>query len=365
MTEIETTLKTMRNLLAARGLDGLLLRRVSSFAWATCGAASYINTASTTGMASLLITPSKHYLITDNIEAPRLEREEKLAEQGWIFELGPWYEPSSAVARLSAGLKVGADGFYPGAVDLSDDIAELRSLLTPEAIARFRGLGRASAEAVNAAALAVTPGMTEHEIAAQLCLEAQRRGAQPIVVLVATDERIFSFRHPLPTGKRLARYAMLILCGRQHGLVCSITRLVHFGPLPAELRRKAEATARIDSAMIAATRPGATVGDVFQRAIEAYAQAGYPDEWKLHHQGGPAGYEPRELLATPGSPFKVQAAQAYAWNPSITGTKSEDTILVAGDGQPNEVLTLTPGWPMLDVTIDGRTTQRPAIWERA
>jgi len=184
------------------------------------------------------------------------------------------------------------------------------------------------------------------------------------VVLVATDELIFNFRHPLPTAKKLERYAMLILCGRQRGLVCSITRLVHFGPLPDEVRRKAEATARVDAAMIHATRPGATVGAVFQTAMDAYAQAGYPDEWQLHHQGGPAGYEPREMLATPGSPFEVRAGQAYAWNPSITGTKSEDTILVSAAGSPNEVITATAGWPMIDASIDGQAYSRPAIWER-
>ena len=364
MTELETTLDRIHSLLARHGLEALLLQRVSSFAWATGGAASYINTASTTGVASLLITPTARYLITDNIEAPRLAQEEHLDEQGWTFELGPWYEQSGAIARLAAGLKLGADGPYPGAVDLSHELAETRSVLTPEALARFRALGAACSEAVNAAAQIVQPGLTEYELAAQLALEAQRRGAQPTVVLVATDERIFNFRHPLPTAKKLERYAMLILCGRQRGLVCSITRLVHFGPLPAELRAKAEATARIDAAMIHATRPNVTVGDVFRAAQVAYAQAGYPGEWQLHHQGGPAGYEPRELLATPGSPFQVRANQAYAWNPSITGTKSEDTILVSANGQPNEVITTTPGWPMLDVSIDGQAYPRPAIWER-
>jgi len=364
MTEIELTLSRIRALLARHELDGLLLQRVSNFAWATGGAASYINTASTTGVATLLITPDAHYLITDNIEAPRLEREEHLAEQGWSFQVGPWHEPSAALARLTAGLKLGADGAYSGAVDLSQELAEVRSVLTPEAQARFRGLGAICAATVQAVAGAVQLGQTEYELAAELALEAQRRGAQPIVVLVATDERIFNFRHPLPTDKRLERYAMLILCGRQRGLVASITRLVHFGPLPADLRAKAEATARIDAAMIHATRAGVTVGDVFRAAQIAYAATGYPDEWRRHHQGGPAGYEPRELLATPGSPVSVVAGQAYAWNPSITGTKSEDTILVSGRGQPNEVITSTAGWPMIEVTIDGQRYARPAIWER-
>jgi Xaa-Pro aminopeptidase len=76
-------------LLAEHKLDALLLRRVSSFAWATCGAASYVNTATTNGEAALLITPSGQYLITNNIEATRLEQEEELAAQGWEFRAVP------------------------------------------------------------------------------------------------------------------------------------------------------------------------------------------------------------------------------------------------------------------------------------
>jgi antitoxin VapB len=56
---------------------------------------------------------------------------------------------------------------------------------------------------------------------------------------------------------------MLILCGRREGLVCSITRLVHFGRLPDDLRRKAEAVASVDAAFIDATRPGCTLDEVF------------------------------------------------------------------------------------------------------
>jgi antitoxin VapB len=155
---------------------------------------------------------------------------------------------------------------------------------------------------------------------------------------------------------------MLVLCGRKWGLVCSITRLVHFGRLPAELRRKAEAVARVDATFLAATRPGRTLGEIFRQAVAVYAATGFAGEWQLHHQGGPAGYEPREFLATPGSSDVVAVGQAYAWNPSITGTKSEDTILVDESG--NEVLTAISGWPTLTVTLaDGQAMARPAILE--
>jgi len=40
MTEFDLKQEQIQALLAGRGLDALLLQRVSSFAWATCGAAS-------------------------------------------------------------------------------------------------------------------------------------------------------------------------------------------------------------------------------------------------------------------------------------------------------------------------------------
>lgn len=361
MTEFDRKQDHIKALLDKRNLDALLLQRVSSFAWATCGAGSYVNTAGSNGEASLLITPAGRHLITNNIEAPRLEQDEGLVEQGWEFHVGPWYAASDTIAELTAGLKLGADSPYPGATDLAGEIAGLRTNLLLEEGERFRALSRLCADAMNDAIRAVRPGQTEYQIAGRLAHEAERRGAQAIVNLIATDERIFSFRHPLPTDKELERYAMLVLCGRKWGLVCSITRLVHFGELPDELRRKSEAVAQVDAAFIAATRPGQTLGEIFERATAAYAAAGFPDEWQLHHQGGPAAYEPREAVATPDSTEAVSIGQAYAWNPSITGAKSEDTILV-GEIE-NEVLTTIEGWPTLSVTVDGQTIPRPAILE--
>jgi Xaa-Pro aminopeptidase len=240
-------------------------------------------------------------------------------------------------------------------------MSQLRANLMPQEGERFRALGRLCAEAMDEAIRAVHPGQSEYEIAGLLAQSAERRGAQAIVNLIASDERIYAFRHPLPTAKRLKRYAMLVLCGRRWGLVCSLTRLVHFGPLPDELRRKAEAAAQIDAALIAATRPGSTMAQVFQKGVAAYEESGYADEWHLHHQGGPAGYEPRELIATPSSPEIVSAGQVYAWNPSITGVKSEDSVLV-GENE-NQTLTEMTDWPVLKVTAAGQEFARPAILE--
>lgn len=359
MKELETKLNAVQKLLSQHDLDALLLRRVSSFAWATCGAASYVNTASTEGAASLLISPDGRYLITDNIEAPRLEQEEHLKEQGWEFRVHKWHESSTVIAQLTQGLRLGADTPFPGAMDLSAEVARLRASLTPEEGERFREVGHLCAQAMGAAIRGIRPGMSEYEIAGQLSAQAEKRGCQAIVNLIATDQRVFAYRHPLPTAKRLERYAMLVLCGRRWGLVANLTRLVHFGALPDEIRHKAQAVAQVDAAFIAATRPGKTIGQVLEAGIAAYREVGYPEEWHLHHQGGAGGYDGREYIAVPGMTDPVRVSQVYAWNPSITGVKSEDTFLV-GD-QDNEILTAIEGWPTLKIEVAGKIYQRPAV----
>lgn len=357
--ELLEKLKLIRGLAQRHALDAVLLQRVSSIAWATDGAAVYVNTARCEGEASLLITREKQFLITNNIEIDRLQCEEGLSLQDWDFHTVPWYAASTIIQELTAGLRFGTDGLSPGDLDLSSEIAHLRADLTAGEGARFRILGQLCARAMDAAIRAIRPGQSEFEIAGLLAGEGERSGLQVIVNLVATDERIFKFRHPLSTAKRLERYAMLVFCGRQRGLVCSITRLIHFGRLPEEIQKKALATASVDAVMIAATRPGRTLGEIFQEAVNEYSRIGYPEEWRLHHQGGPAGYEPREYIARPGAAEIVKAGQVFAWNPSITGTKSEDTILVGETA--NENLTSILGWPVMTIDLDGSTLERPAI----
>jgi antitoxin VapB len=148
------------------------------------------------------------------------------------------------------------------------------------------------------------------------------------------------------------------MCARCQGLVASLTRLVHFGALPDDVRRKMQAVARVDAAAIRATRPGRMLKEIFGEIQQAYAAVGFADEWQLHHQGGPTGYEPREVTANPATGEMAAAGQVYAWNPSITGTKSEDSVLITPQGY--EVLTATPGWPLIEA--DG--VQRPAILEK-
>ena len=86
-----------------------------------------------------------------------------------------------------------------------------------------------------------------------------------------------------------------------------------------------------------ATRPGRTLADAFADCRRFYAEAEFPDEWMLHHQGGMTGYASREIIATPQTHQEIRVGQAFAWNPSVTGAKAEETFVLS-EGGP-EVIT--------------------------
>ncbi len=171
MSEQQRKIEIIRKWMADRDIDALLLQTAGSFAWATCGASSYINIASTFGSATLLITCDRQYLLTTNIEAPRLENEETLTKYGWESHINPWYEGMTAVAELTRSLKLASDSPFPGSRDVSADLARLRAKLTPEEGARFKELGKCCAQAMHAAVLAVRPGQSEYEIGARMVAE--------------------------------------------------------------------------------------------------------------------------------------------------------------------------------------------------
>lgn len=81
----------------------------------------------------------------------------------------------------------------------------------------------------------------------------------------------------------------------------------------------------------------------FRKAQKLYAKEGCSKEWKMHHQGGPTGYGCREFTVTPETKGVIKKNQAYAWNPTIAGTKCEDTTFLADNGV--EIFTRTKAWP--------------------
>jgi Xaa-Pro aminopeptidase len=362
--ESQTKQRRLAAFLDRHGLDGVLLQQRANFAWITGGRDNHIANNTEAGVAAILATADQRVCLANNIEAPRMEKEE-LGRAGVEVVSFPWYDRkrgAAKVAEVIAGRKVAAD-MDPvglGLPPLPGDFAELRWSLTDEEIARYREGARLASRAVENACRSIDFGDSEHEVAGTLDYYLHQAGLTPLVTLVASDERIEKFRHPIPTAKTIDRYVMLVTCAAYRGLISCLTRFVSFGPVAEALRGKVQTIADIDAAINLSTRPGRTLGDLFRVLQKAYETCGQENQWKLHHQGGPTGYANREAVATPDSPLLTRPNQAFAWNPSIVGIKSEDTVLSTDAGV--EVLTApSEDWPVVMGRFEGRELPRADI----
>jgi Xaa-Pro aminopeptidase len=358
-------------LIERTGLGAVVMRRPENFAWYTRGGNSRVEYAAPEGVADVVVTPDAEWLLTSTIEAPRMRAEEA---SGFEVVEYPWEEgPADALRELVGDVPLGADvalggpprcyataarakaaegsnavtadapvaaavdaaggGAHAGAVDLRDQLSALRRVLDAEAIARLRAIGADLTTALSQVAAQLVPGMSEHDAAGHLADACRARGLVPTVLLAATHERIAEYRHPLPTRAPLERRAMIVASAQRGGLYANLTRIAWLDEPDREiLRRQAACDEILARTRDEATRPGRSLADAFADVRRFYAEAGFPDQWRLHHQGGITGYASREVIATPHTDVAIEPGMAFAWNPSVTGAKAEETFVLTEAG---------------------------------
>src|SRR3990172_1954498 len=125
--EIKEKVRRVRDFLTSKGLKGLVLKRQANFSWMTCGGLNLVGITTELGATSLLITEDSKYVISNNIESPRMIEEEGLEKQGFIVKSFPWYEDreASIVKELVGDGTVGCDTSFPNTTVLVEDIARL------------------------------------------------------------------------------------------------------------------------------------------------------------------------------------------------------------------------------------------------
>ena len=322
----------LRDWMESQGFDQFYVYQPANFAWLTGGGDSTVEVGE--GIGWLEVDQDAVRVHTSRIEALRIAEEEV---HGIEIQSHPWWVISSPQRPN----------------DLDYDLTRLRLVLSPEEQERFCTLGVAAAAALGEVMRSAEAAWTEQRLAGATAEGMIGEGIQPQVLLVAGEERIFKYRHPLPKNRPLGKLCMTVVCGRRSGLVVNLTRLRSWNH--PEAGRRYEKVLRVEAAALDASRPGISLDDVLKAIRDAYVEIGHADAFNQHHQGGIAGYRSREIVAVPNEKTRLETGMAVTWNPSLSGVKVEDTFLLTARGLEN--LTVDPHWPMINV--NGR--KRPAL----
>jgi Xaa-Pro aminopeptidase len=366
--EIEEKTERLVRLCAQEGLGGLLINSQPNFSWLTAGGTNGVDQSREAGVCTLFVRrDGQRFILASKIEMARVTTEEvngqgyEPVEFPWEQEKGnPGLVPELARSLMNEELPLGSDRSFGGATRIVEgSIAQARYRLTDSEIDRFKALGKDAGQAIGDLAHSLTPGLTESEVARRASDALSAIGTRSVVTLVAADERLSQFRHPVPTDRKWQKVLMIVVCARRRGLIASLTRIVCAGAIPKDLNDRTRASAMVNAKLFAATKPGVSGRELYEVAARAYREQGFPGEEKLHHQGGAAGYRTRDWVAHPECSEEVQDRQAFAWNPSITGSKVEETCIAFADHV--EVITVTPGWPAIPIEVEGRTYILPDV----
>lgn len=343
-------------------LSGILLSKQTNFLWFTGGNRNDVIKNEDISLVYLFITKDNKYLISTNSDKERVCNEE-LDKKGFESIVYDWYcqDVFDALKKIGITKNIGGDLQHPNILYIENNLADIRRNLTGDEIKKLRNLADEYSKLLTKFCLNLKPGLTEKQIANNLIYECLKKDIKMPVLMVGSDERVFKYRHPVVTDKKVYKYFILATVAERSGLNISLSRCVYFGKTPKELNSKIESVNYIEAVYCCNSLPDKTLKELFEVGKKAYAKAGYPDEWKNHTQGGIIGYRPREFIANSSSKVKIKSNNALSWNPTIKGVKAEDVILVKE--REVEQLTIDKKWPYIEIDINGKQFLKPKILE--
>ncbi len=311
----------------------------------------------------MLITADRPVLIVDNIERDRILKEElgeEIISEIEVFTFN-WFDDLERVLLSEFGVhSLRSDTGRPGEPIPPEVFTSMRLTLCKEEIETYREIGAICDSVLHQEMLGILPDHTEISVQARIAGALIENAIEPVLVLVFGEESAIRYRHNLPRDITIGRRVFVSVCARKRGLIASTSRSVFFSP-DQHYRKLHKRVSEIDATAIASSSPGKDMREVFEHIKLAYARAGFPEEWKKHHQGGLAGYNARELFGDERSSYFLKTGNVIAWNPTITGVKSEDTAVITEEGV--EIVTFPEKslWPELDYAFDEVVIRRPDV----
>ncbi len=364
LPELDNKNKRLLDLLDRLHLDGVLLTDRANFRWISGGRDNAQSAAWPSPAASILFTRAERTCLASSLATARMEAEEMMG-LGWKTVSYPWDNRPAAqkVARDLIGSKriaADADLFGLNLPPLPTAFDELKLVLTDGEIARYREGAKRTTAAVQAASRELRPGQTEHDIAGVVEHHLHRQGVTPTRVWATADDRATRFVFAPPTELKTLQCVVIVVSADYRGLVCTMTRMVHFGPPSADFRKRFQAVSNLDAALILSTRIGRSLAEFGGIIQQVCTQEGYPNSAGAFHPGGVSGYGICDISAGPEATWALRENQSIAWTPTLPGVRTGDTLLLTAKGP--EMLTQIQGdWPKLVGHHGGQTLPRPDV----
>ncbi len=168
------------------------------------------------------------------------------------------------------------------------------------------------------------------------------------------------FRHPVPSDRIIEQAVLIAPAVARWGLLASTSRLIYFGEPTEEIRRRYNAAATIEAALLKRTKPGVLLADLFALIMDLYEQLGYPEERYNHFHGGPVGYWAGYAERMQDPKAVVKQNMAFLFYLTLAGVHAEELMLVEGMGAA--FASIDPAWPRLNIEVDDTIVSVPDIY---
>jgi Xaa-Pro aminopeptidase len=220
----------------------------------------------------------------------------------------------------------------------SEAFATARQVKSPYEIECLQQALHVTEQSVDTVLGLLRPGVTEREAATAFAHEATRQGATPYRAIVAFGAGA-AIPAPWPSDRELRAGDLVrfdLGCTGKGGYRSNVARMAVLGePTPAQQATFDALYAGME-ASLAAIRPGADGGHVFDTAVAAVRKAGLPG-YERHHMGHAIGLDATEApwLAPGGGALEmgmVLCAETPCYVLGDTGFTLTETALVTRSG---------------------------------
>lgn len=341
--------------------SSMILTRQENFSWLSSGGNSKV-IFNDESFGIFVITGNDVFLIAHIMDGHRLLDEELSNINSITYIPLKWHEKSRVEKALSiAGNNPCSDVYIPNTDMVLNDIYDMHFPLTNNEIEKLKYLGKTTEEVFYKIALQIKPNMSDYEVEALFLYEYAKLNIQCDVCLIASDERIFNYRHPSPVGKKIGKYVLLHTVARYKGLHANVTRNLYFGnKLPSEIERPFNLVSEINANCLSNSVPGKKWIDILKMQKDILQKYGYESEWENHFPGGRTGYFVCQANLSLDKNKVLLENEPYDWFITVKGAKVEE-LSINENGKFN-ILSMNNKWATKDFrTIDNQVVKLPNI----